>query len=48
MRWLEKELLSDNQTDGWWAKTAPCFSLGHWVYQFSEALAAMAVSGQAA
>jgi len=36
MKWLEKELMESDLSDGWWAKTSPVFSLGHWVWLFKE------------
>jgi hypothetical protein len=50
MGWLENELLTSEETDGWWSKTAPIYSLSHWVYLFKESLAAAVtgVSGVAA
>lgn len=43
MEWLEKELLTSDETPGWWAKISPCFSLGHWLWKFQ--VASLSVSG---
>lgn len=50
MNWLQTELLTSRETPGWWAKSSPCFSLGHWVYLYKQAVTALCsgVSGMAA
>lgn len=45
MAWLQKELTDSQETPGWWAKTSPCFSLGHWVYKFKMHVTSLAASG---
>lgn len=42
MGWLKNRLLESEETDGWWAKTSPVFSLGHWVWMFKEDITARA------
>jgi hypothetical protein len=44
MRWLEQELLTSTETVGWWAKSSPCFSLGHWVWMFQKHVTGLTAS----